>query len=102
MRITQTAKFTTAPYFELIERFGMKPMHRLTAIDGRTWVCSTPDAGLVRISHEAALEVMTVDALLWLRHERGVEFDDEDIRGKSPAAILRAVRDTARSLLARA
>jgi hypothetical protein len=94
-----TTRFDVAPYLELVDRFGMKPRYHLSQIDDRTWILTSPGTGLVHLSKEEALEVMTVDALLWLRQELGVEFSRADVAAKSPARLLRTVRDTARTLL---
>lgn len=99
MPITFTSKFKTAPYYELTERFGMTPQHRLTRVDDRSWVLSASKTGLVRLDNHAALEVMAVDALLWLRNVVGHDFPDSDVAGRDPETILRMVRDSARMLL---
>lgn len=93
MLLTQTAKFETAPYFELIERYGMQTRYQLMRIDDQTWALTSPEAGLVRLQYQTALEIMAVDALLWLRNDLGYEIADEDIEAQSPARVLRLVRD---------
>ncbi|MCZ7606981.1 MAG: hypothetical protein M5U25_13115 [Planctomycetota bacterium] len=94
MPLRQPAKFETAPYYELIERYGMQPRYHLLRIDDQTWALTSPDAGLVRLQYETALEIMAVDALLWLRRDLGYQVADEDIEAQPPAKILRMVRDT--------
>jgi hypothetical protein len=46
----------------MTERFGMKPEQRLSALDDRKWVCTTPHRGLVRTPQRKVLEVLAVDA----------------------------------------
>jgi hypothetical protein len=98
MMLTQTAKFETAPYYELIEQYGMRPRYNLLRIDDQTWALTSPEAGLVRLQRDTALEIMAVDALLWLRNDLGYEVADEDIEAQPPARVLRMVRDTVRAV----
>jgi hypothetical protein len=95
MAFWRTSRFKTAPYFELIEKHGMKPRHHLMNLDDTEWVISETGKGMRKISSDEALQLMATDALVWLRDDKGLEVEMQQSDAVNPAGVLRRVRDVA-------